>query len=68
MNIEINNILISNTQKRISNIIEQIYNLNTDIILLSREDTLENITSLDIKDATYHLRMLLDDLEIERKI
>ena len=64
---KLNNTLIENTQKRISNIIEQIYSLNIDIILMTREPGLKNLTSLDLELATYHLRVLLEDIEREKK-
>ena len=64
---KINNTLIENTQKRISTIIEQIYSLNIDIILMTREPGLKNLTSLDLKSATYDLGVLLYDLEREKK-
>ena len=56
-----------NISKRISNIIEQIYSLNIDIILMTREPGLKNLTSLDLKSATHDLGVLLYDLELERE-
>jgi len=50
---------ISDIQNKISNIIEQIYGLNSNLP--------NNYGLFDIELATYHLRVLKDDLELERE-
>ena len=58
---------ISDMQDKISTIIESIYSLNADIELMKKADSLKNPGLLDLELATYHLRVLKDDLELERE-
>mgnify|MGYP003140159323 FL=1 len=56
-----------NISDKISNIIESIYSLNSDIELMEKANSLKNPGLLDLELATYHLRVLLEDIEREKK-
>ena len=56
-----------NISDKISNIIESIYSLNSDIELMKKADSLKNPGLLDLELAPYHLRVPKDDLELERE-
>ena len=55
---------ISDMQDKISTIIESIYSLNADIELMTKANSLKNPGLLDLELATYHLRVLKDDLQL----